>query len=443
MTAEIAILNKSAVVLAADSAGTIDLGFRTQIDNSTDKLFMLSKKDPVAIMIYQNLSFVGVPFETIIKMYRKKLSNTRFNTLKEYCDDFLKFLIFNFKGNEEDQKLDIIAKSRKQIKEIYDYNLLSLENFTSVKRFLEEGGELTDGIFEPNFFEYKIDKQIENIKNNISDSSKNFPNDLFVEIRQKHRQTIRGVISTLKQELSHESFFNETHEDKLIDLACLSLLESYSGVVISGFGKNDIFPSLVSTTLYSIYNDKLYKIENQSFNITEENNAGIIPFAQKDMVETFLNGVSKDFLKEIEEFIENKIKGYSQIMNSSFETSEGNEKTIEKLNYLKQKIEDSFSTYSKDFFDSYNELIYNGIESHIGPILLDIINLPKNEMAVLAESLIHLISLKRKFSLNQDETVGGNIDVAIISKGDGFIWANRKHYFNAELNPHYIKNYGN
>ena len=159
------------------------------------------------------------------------------------------------------------------------------------------------------------------------------------------------------------------------------------------------------------------------------------------MVETFLNGVSNVFLEEIGEFIENKIKGYPRIMNSLFETEEFDERTTKKLNNLKQKIGDDLENFNKDFIDNYNKLVYSGIELHIGPILLDVINLPKDEMGVLAESLIHLISTKRKFSLDQDETVGGNIDVAIISKGDGFIWTKRKHYFDPKLNQHYIKNF--
>jgi hypothetical protein len=39
------------------------------------------------------------------------------------------------------------------------------------------------------------------------------------------------------------------------------------------------------------------------------------------------------------------------------------------------------------------------------------------------------------------ETVGGPIDVAVISKGDGFIWIKRKHYFKSELNPQFFANY--
>ena len=39
------------------------------------------------------------------------------------------------------------------------------------------------------------------------------------------------------------------------------------------------------------------------------------------------------------------------------------------------------------------------------------------------------------------ETVGGPIDVAVISKGDGFIWIKRKHYFDPKLNPHFMAKY--
>jgi hypothetical protein len=58
-------------------------------------------------------------------------------------------------------------------------------------------------------------------------------------------------------------------------------------------------------------------------------------------------------------------------------------------------------------------------------------------LAKLAQELINLTSVKRKFS-NGKETVGGPIDVAVISRIDGFVWVQRKHYFSAELNPRYF-----
>ena len=70
MTAEIAIMNKEAIALAADSAVTMDQERGQKIFTSANKLFALSKYYPVGIMVYGSASFMGVPWESIIKVYR-------------------------------------------------------------------------------------------------------------------------------------------------------------------------------------------------------------------------------------------------------------------------------------------------------------------------------------------------------------------------------------
>ena len=62
--------------------------------------------------------------------------------------------------------------------------------------------------------------------------------------------------------------------------------------------------------------------------------------------------------------------------------------------------------------------------------------LPKEELAELAETLVNLTSRSRRVSLGE-ESVGGPTDVALITKGDGFVWIKRKHYFPRELNLAY------
>ena len=63
----------------------------------------------------------------------------------------------------------------------------------------------------------------------------------------------------------------------------------------------------------------------------------------------------------------------------------------------------------------------------------------KAEMAQMAESLINITSLRRHVSVYGDESVGGPVDVAVISRGEGLIWIKRKHYFDIALNPQFIK----
>jgi hypothetical protein len=59
----------------------------------------------------------------------------------------------------------------------------------------------------------------------------------------------------------------------------------------------------------------------------------------------------------------------------------------------------------------------------------------------MAESLVNLTAFKRRMTSVETDTVALPIDVAVISKGDGFIWIKRKHYFEPPLNPHFISNY--
>ena len=80
-----------------------------------------------------------------------------------------------------------------------------------------------------------------------------------------------------------------------------------------------------------------------------------------------------------------------------------------------------FKISISDFDKLFDKFISGLKRNNRNPILNSIMFLPKDELSNLAESLINITSLKRKV---QDglETVGGDVDVAIITKSDRFIW---------------------
>ncbi|MHB1751681.1 MAG: hypothetical protein ACYCTF_03075 [Acidiferrobacter sp.] len=94
MTCEVAVMNKRGIALAADSAVTLSdgNGGRKKIYYTAEKLFSLSPKLPVAIMTYGPADIMGVPWETVVKVYAQKLDGRRFDTLAEYAQDFLTFI---------------------------------------------------------------------------------------------------------------------------------------------------------------------------------------------------------------------------------------------------------------------------------------------------------------------------------------------------------------
>lgn len=79
-------------------------------------------------------------------------------------------------------------------------------------------------------------------------------------------------------------------------------------------------------------------------------------------------------------------------------------------------------------------------KTYINPVLNIVASLPKIDLAEMAEALVNLTAFKQHVSADA-ETVGGPTDVAVISKGDGFIWVKRKHYFDPKLNQHFFENY--
>ena len=111
MTAEVAILNKSAVSLATDSAVTIGKGNSVdgvKVYDSADKLFEVSNAEPVALMLYNGMDFAEIPFAVLIKSFRDTCAD--FESVEQYGDEFLKFLNERAKKSSDPVKERILQR---------------------------------------------------------------------------------------------------------------------------------------------------------------------------------------------------------------------------------------------------------------------------------------------------------------------------------------------
>src|ERR1700731_427263 len=109
MTAEIAVMNKMAIALAADSAVT----GKNKIYNSVNKLFQYSDHRPVGIMIYGSAEFMGVPWESIIKVHRASIGDAKESTLADYGKRFIQYLVDQHKLFPEEQRAAYVVRSTK------------------------------------------------------------------------------------------------------------------------------------------------------------------------------------------------------------------------------------------------------------------------------------------------------------------------------------------
>lgn len=163
----------------------------------------------------------------------------------------------------------------------------------------------------------------------------------------------------------------------------------------------------------------------------EDEGATVLAFAQKEMVAGFMEGIDPIFKTNIRKALKQLFAAYPG-------------EVIKRLPKLTPAQEMKLTNDMQKVGDDLADLFYKAIgehssAKHTDPVLRAVSVLPKDELASMAEALVNLTSFKRRVTFDA-ETVGGPIDVAVISKGDGFIWIKRKHYFKAENNPQFFRN---
>jgi hypothetical protein len=252
---------------------------------------------------------------------------------------------------------------------------------------------------------------------------------------RRHRTAIRAAIDLEVRPLVEKTKMHQ------IELGCALAMtrdlywNNDSGVVVSGFGDNEFLPRLERYKMDGVIGGKLRVHHESSANIqTTGRTALIMAFAQREMVGLFMNGIDGDFRDFIKGFVsQSLLRGYPALVDKSLGSSIRPSKKRRLLRQLLKAGNDLEKTLDKKLHEYSSR-------NHVDPIVEIAAHLPKEELASMAEALVNLTSFKRHVTRHA-ETVGGPIDVAVISRGDGFIWIKRKQYFKHELNPHFLANY--
>ncbi|HHT9113173.1 MAG TPA: hypothetical protein ACFYD0_07610 [Candidatus Wunengus sp. YC65] len=317
---------------------------------------------------------------------------------------------------------------------IYSYfNFIKDTIINKVHLKIDEKGKITKEETNQIISEI-IERHYENWgkKANIPSIPKRYNKNIIIKYKKIIDEAIKKVFEKAPLSINHINQLKKIASSLFSKFPEAIQNIDISGVVIAGFGERDTFPSLESFHLEGIANNKLKYKNYKSAKIDFTVSASIIPFAQREMVDTFMEGIDPDYRIIEESYLSQIFNNYAGIVIESMRKYDDKERKK-----LKEKLMIVTNEILKDInkkFENYRE------EKHIRPVTSVVSMLPKDELAAMAEALVSLTSFKRKVTMGS-ETVGGPIDVAVISKGDGFVWIKRKHYFKAELNPQFFANY--
>lgn len=433
MTAIVGVLNSQGIAIAADSAVTVSGTNVKKVYNRSNKIFTLSKLHPVGIAIYNRADFMGIPLETLIKMYRKTLGENFFDTVEEYKSDFLEFLkqqmskvgpefikssffgfcadshwaIINNTINTLDDRYDELEQAGDDEKTVIYHDVITtvIEDYTQILHQYAQANYTTI-TFDQYCIRYAV--ELETIEDYIaSEVGKQFPD---FTINDAHRALIKTMLYAL---VNIEWIF-----------------EKHCGLVFIGFGEQEIYPSShLVLAGQPIGDDFRFAILEPVKIVPGTQDSNILPYAQGDVTTTVLTGVDPNYKNEVK-----------QSVKTTFETAADQIEGIINDQNLAQQIRTAMDTISDSLIEKMEDYQYSKIT---GPLLEILAHMGKEDMSELAESLVNITSLKRKFTSSDsaDESVGGPVDVAIITKGDGFIWMKRKHYFSLENNQAFQDKY--
>ena len=393
MSVGVCIINRNGIALAADSAGTFT--GNKMFYNSMNKVFALSKEKPYGAITYGATSIYNVSIDQILKEFTIYLANKDILDFYEIEPLFVSFI--------------------KEKQEYYRFDNGESPLCTSlIKELVVDWGNKIKSIINEEDSKQKINDILEELKKHINESLKIENFNVSEYIHEKYASTFDLILGVVVPELRNYKEEKETFWDLISQYFNLSLqieTNNSMGLFFAGYGQNDAFPKFIHLDIYTVINGELkYRIKDK---FDESNNgAKIVSLAQGDVIMTFCKGISEYFInyipQKVDEIIIKKIESLQL------------EYTQEQI----QKIKDSFSVCGKETYDIIQSVSQ---ERNVNPLLESVQLIPLPEMAILAENLINITSLKRTFSLDgNQQTVGGPTDVAIISKPDGFSWIKRK-----------------
>jgi hypothetical protein len=417
MTALVAVMNKQAVALAADSAGTVQLPGREHHKiYAMNKVFALSKTEPVGVMLCGEGQFLGLPWEGVLKEYRRAKVGRTFAQLADWKEDLvahLRSLAIKIPVKVRD---DFFIKRYKTI--LGDQIRRIMHNGVSVGGLEQDLGDNLNELMvnlsaQPNAIE--------------------LPSSYFASFLARHAE----VLAQQENEVFAENGL-QVLELQELRLALLPILISRqlprpwgaSQLVIAGFGSEDPFPSVVSIHVDGAGGDSLRSWDGAGSKVTFELGAAIAPYSQAEVVWSTIQGIHPEIKQRLDAVLESALttdlpKLLAELLVPVVSDEAQRQSIVDKITSVGQSVRDSIMKQVKDF----------SLLRQTGPLLASIQHLGKGELAQLAESLITTTSLKYRMAIDAQESVGGPVDVAVVSREEGFIWIRRKHYFDIALNP--------
>ena len=414
MTSEIAVMNQRAVALAADSAVTLIDGGTVVVRNDQRKLFNLVVGQPVGVMFFGIADMMGHPWEHLIEHYQTKLKPPPKAHVRDYCAGFLGML----------DHLEEFFPTNRQ-KDDYKRLLASIFRhiFQLAQYIREEGGQARANVADIVILEEAIERVWRDYQF-LEDGTpradlKCFPPGFGAQVAREHAAAIDELIAYGFQPFG----LGKQALQRLKDIAIFCVvkdlfLEDVTGLVFAGFGSEERYPVVVTHFVSSIVGGIAKRAEVSFDGIDTNTRSRIRVFADSEVTNAFIRGIDFNLERRVYGAVNMLMQGLVDHVIGEFPDA-GRE--------LKENVRRQFqSSHIPQYFDALRGGI-GDYQQHafINPVLRVLEIASRNELGETARELVSLNVFKKRITA-QKQTVGGAIDVAVISRESGFQWQSRQ-----------------
>jgi hypothetical protein len=410
MTSEIAVMNQRAVALAADSAVTLIDGGTVVVRNEQRKLFNLIEGKPVGLMFFGLADLMGHPWEHLIEHYQKKVQSQGLATVRDYATGFTSMLdgldAFFPKDRYRDEYRRLLAGAFRYI-------------FQLAQFFRDTADPNGPQVSDAQLLETAIDRIWRDYQFRENGSPRAnlscFPKDFG--------QTVASQYGEAADELIAYGFapfgLSKQTTQKLKDIGVFCVikdlfLEDVAGLVFAGFGSEERYPAVVTWLVSGIIGGYAKRMEASSDTIDGEVRSKIRVFADSEVTNAFIRGIDLNLERRF-------YGGFRMMMHGLVDQVVGAVPNIDAP--ARDSIRERFQ---RDFVPKYLDQFHRMMvdyqqQAFINPVLRVLEIASRTELAETASQLVSLNIFKKRI-MAQRETVGGAVDVAIISRESGFQW---------------------
>lgn len=395
MTSQIVLMNGFGVAIASDSAVT--MGDQSRTYETAEKIIRLPSPHRIAVLHSGSVSVGNIPYSVLLAEWARQMPEKPLRSADAYQSHFIDWLSTNPQWFGKLFEEGIVFRAT--------------DNRASVL-----ANQLQRNSESPEFSPVQLlDTWIEDLKN--ARSQEGISMSGAVRVIERHQEMCDAIfddhLPQMEEDQEVRAKFNEYLARYLV---CDWLYEA--STVFVGYGEREILPSWTRVDITGFVDGRLLWSPGGSHTFGPDTNPlySICLPAQRDAIDQYLRGyeyrltntLSRPAVEAISKRLSESLadKGFSETQLSEILTE---------VEESEAEARDAINSYVKEYSD----------EQYVDKLSWAIAVLPPASLVDVARSLIEIQAL-RQTTTAQLSTVGGPIDVALITPDEGFQWVRHK-----------------